>query len=161
MKIRAIQESDIASILEIYRPFVTDSAASFEIEPPSLENFSQRVLQIKKNYPWLVAEQNSQVMGYAYGTQHRIRAAYQWSVEVSVYVNSEFHRRGVARSLYEQLFKELRAQGKVNAFAGTTLPNPASVTFHQSMGFREIGVFEGIGKKFGKWWDVAWFQRRL
>src|SRR5207245_8284325 len=97
----------------------------------------------------------------AYASAHRSRAAYQWCVEVSVYVDPQAHRRGVGRALYEALFELLRRQGFVNAYAGITLPNPASMGLHQSLGFVSVGIFRRIGFKFDRWHDVAWLHFRL
>jgi len=112
-------------------------------------------------YPWLVFERDGTVLGYAYASPHRARAAYQWSAEVSVYVDPRAHRSGVGRALYLALFDVLRRQHYVNAFAGITLPNASSVGLHEAMGFTPIGVFREIGFKFDRWHDVAWLQLRL
>lgn len=99
--------------------------------------------------------------GYAYATRHRVRGAYQWSVDTSVYIDEGYRRRGVGRGLYESLFAILAAQGYFNAYAGIALPNPASVALHESMGFERIGVYRGVGYKLGRWCDVGWWQRGL
>jgi phosphinothricin acetyltransferase len=112
-------------------------------------------------YPWLVCDTGGRVAGYAYATRHRARAAYQWSVETTVYVHPEFRRRGVGRGLYESLFPILAAQGFANAYAGITLPNPASVAVHEAAGFTYLGRFERIGYKLGAWHDVGWWQRPI
>lgn len=148
-------------IAEIYRPAVLDRPTSFELEPPDATAMSERVTATLDSLPWLVAHEASRVVGYAYASQHRTRAAYQWSVDVSAYVHADAHRRGVGRALYEALFRVLVLQGYVNAYAGITLPNDASVSFHRSMGFTPVGVYHGVGYKLGSWHDVAWFERSL
>ena len=100
-------------------------------------------------------------VGDAYASQHRVRRAYQWSVDVAVYVAPNHQRGGIARGLYCRLFELLRQQGYYNAYAGIALPNPASVGFHESMGFRPVGVYEQVGFKAGKWVDVGWWQLEL
>ena len=100
-------------------------------------------------------------MGYAYGSSHRERAAYHWSVETSTYVREDWQRRGVGRALYANLLAALERRGFCNAYAGTTLPNAASVALHRAVGFEPIGVFKAVGRKFGTWHDVAWFQYKL
>lgn len=152
---------DAAGILEIYGPIVRDSIISFEYELPDLEEIQSRIQEKLEKHDWLVWEEEARIAGYAYGGAHRGRAAYQWSTEVSVYIHPDFHRRGIARQLYLQLFENLSQKGYHMAFAGISLPNPSSVAFHQSMGFEEIGTFREIGNKFGKWWDTAWLQRKL
>ena len=148
-------------MLQIYRPYVEANAVSFELEVPSLEVFGARIEKALTGWQWLAAERDGTVLGYAYGSMHRERAAYRWSVEVSAYVSAEHHNQGIGRSLYLQLFQDLANKGYCNAYAGVTLPNAASVGLHQSLGFVPIGVFKSVGHKFGKWHDVAWFQRSL
>ena len=152
---------DAGPIARIYEPFVRNTAVSFETEPPTVEEMGERISKTMKTYPWLVAEVEGKVVGYAYASIHRVRTAYQWSVEVSVYIDPEWHRRGIARSLYLRLFDILRQQGFYNAYAGITLPNPASVGVHEHMGFRRIGVYEGVGHKLGRWHDVGWWELTL
>jgi L-amino acid N-acyltransferase YncA len=159
--IRPARPSDAPDILAIYAPFVTDTVVSFEFEPPDVEEIRRRVGETLDRWPWLVWEQDGSVRGYAYGSGHRARAAYQWCVEVSVYVHPDTRRSGIARRLYAELFDRLRRQGFYNAYAGITLPNEASVGFHEAMGFQPIGVYPRIGYKFGRWHDVAWWSLRL
>ncbi len=112
--------------------------------------------------PWLVAEDEvGRVIGYAYASRHRERAGYRWSVDISVYVDSESRGRGVGRALYAELLPILRRQGFINAYAGIGLPNPASVAIHASLGMRLVGVYERVGWKLGRWVDVAWYAMRL
>ena len=117
--------------------------------------------RIRAAHVWLVAEQDGQVVGYAYGGPHRGRKAYDSTAEVSAYVDRNIHRSGVGRELYLALFDELKTRGFRLLVAGITLPNEASVSFHQSLGFQRVGVFKNIGFKFGEWWDVGWWQLDL
>lgn len=112
-------------------------------------------------HPWLVWADASGIAGYAYAARHRVRDAYRWSVEVSVYVDPGHHHRGVARGLYRSLLAILAAQGFGSAYAGITLPNPASVALHEGLGFEPVGVFRRVGYKLGRWHDVGWWQRAL
>ena len=161
LQIRDAKATDAEVLLAIYRPFVTDAAVSFELDPPSVEEFSQRILTARSKWAWLVAEQARQVAGYAYATSFRPRAAYQWSVEMSAYLDPAFRGRGVGRALYERLISILVAKGYCTAYAGITLPNEASVRFHQALGFTAVGVFRRAGRKFGAWHDVSWWQLPL
>jgi phosphinothricin acetyltransferase len=120
-----------------------------------------RLVKVLGQYPWLLCEDGGEVLGYAYAGQHRERAAYRWSVDTAVYVRQGRQRRGVGRALYTSLLAVLPLQGYVNAYAGVTLPNPASVGLHEAMGFQPIGVYRQVGFKCGAWQDVAWFQRPL
>jgi L-amino acid N-acyltransferase YncA len=159
--IRQARESDAVHLLAIYAPFIEHSAVSFETVLPSVDEFAARVAKSLKGWQYLVAESGGQVVGYAYGSMHRERAAYRFSAEVSAYIDPGHHRQGIGRALYLQLFDDLAARGYCTAFAGITLPNDASVGLHKSVGFEDIGTFRRIGWKFGQWHDVGWFQRTL
>jgi L-amino acid N-acyltransferase YncA len=161
MQIRDASAADAEALLAIYRPFVTDTAVSFELEPPSVEEFAQRILAAQSNWAWLVAHRAGVVAGYAYATSFRQRAAYKWSVEVSAYLDPAFRGQGVGRALYQQLISILVAKGYCTAYAGVTLPNEASVRFHEALGFTAVGVFRRAGRKFGAWHDVSWWQLAL
>ncbi len=161
LRIRDATTADSGVLLAIYRPFVTDTAVSFELVPPSVEEFSQRILAAQSKWAWLVAEQAGQVAGYAYASSFRERAAYQWSIEMSAYLAPSFRGRGVGRALYERLITIMVTKGYCTAYAGITLPNEASVRFHRALGFTAVGVFRRAGRKFGAWHDVSWWQRPL
>ncbi len=139
--IRRAQAHDAETLRDIYAPSVSDGATSFELVPPDASAMEQKVNQLSVLYPWLVFESAEKVLGYAYASPHRDRPAYRWSVEVSVYVHTDAQGCRVGRALYTSLFELLRRQGYVNAYAGITLPNPASVALHESMGFVPVGVF--------------------
>jgi L-amino acid N-acyltransferase YncA len=161
IQIRSAVEADATALLSIYRPFVETNAVSFEITVPTVAQFGARIVQASGGWAWLVAERQGECLGYAYGSMHRERAAYRWSAEVSAYVHPSHHRQGVGSALYRSLFEVLSEKGYCNAFAGITLPNAASLALHRKLGFQPIGVFRSVGRKFGKWHDVAWFQRTL
>lgn len=159
--IRFAVESDSAAIARIYSPAVTDYATSFELIAPDADEIAKRIRKISPQYPWLVFEEDGAVIGYAYASTHRERRAYQWSVDVCAYVDQSAHRRGVGRALYTSLFAILALQGYRNAYAGVTLPNPASEGLHRSVGFTLVGIYHKVGFKLGAWHDVAWFERPL
>jgi phosphinothricin acetyltransferase len=154
-------DRDAAACAEIYAPFVARTAISFEDQSPGEAEMARRIADISSRFPWLVAELDGAVAGYAYASAHRERAAYRWAVDVAVYVRSARQRRGIGRALYETLFERLAAQGFRVACAGITLPNPASVALHETLGFGPVGVYRQIGYKLGVWHDVAWYQRPL
>jgi L-amino acid N-acyltransferase YncA len=160
-RIRLATSEDGEALAGIYRRAVVDRATSFEVDPPDGAEMSRRVTSTLERYPWLVFEDGGQVIGYAYASRHRERAAYQWAVEVSAYVRDGAHRMGVGRTLYESLFRVLALQGYQRAFAGITLPNEASVGFHTALGFTPVGVYHRIGWKFGAWHDVLWLERAV
>jgi phosphinothricin acetyltransferase len=159
--IRAATDVDAQAVCDIYRPVVTHTAASFETTPPSVDEVRDRIALTTAILPWLIADLDTRVVGYAYASTHRARAAYRWSVDTSVYVAESWHRQGVGRALYAALIERLTALGYVNAFAGITLPNPASVALHESAEFTPIGVFRSVGFKLGTWHDVGWWALQL
>lgn len=159
--IRLATPADREALAAIYGPIVRDTTISFELDPPPPEEMARRVESTLAMYPWLVYEEGSRVLGYAYATSFRPRLAYRWSVETSVYIDPRAHRRGVGRGLYRSLFGLLALQGFVSAFAGIALPNPASVALHEKEGFELIGVYRHVGFKLGDWRDVGWWQRDL
>jgi phosphinothricin acetyltransferase len=159
--IRPATTADAACLLEIYRPYVEGTAVSFETETPSVQAFAARIDKALNGWAWLVAEQDGQCVGYAYGSLHRERAAYRWSVETSAYVRAGWHGRGLGQALYRALFNELAERGYCNALAVVVLPNPASLALHRSVGFEEVGVIKRGGHKFKRWHDVMWLQRVL
>jgi L-amino acid N-acyltransferase YncA len=160
MRIRLAVPSDGPRLAAIYEPAVVGSTLSIELTPPDGVEMSRRVAETLAHKPWLVAEVDS-ILGYAYAGPHRVRPAYAWSVEVSIYTAPEAHRQGVGRALYTSLFALLRLQGFQNAYAGVTVPNPASSGFHEAMGFELIGTYRRVAFKLGRWVDVRWYGRSL
>jgi L-amino acid N-acyltransferase YncA len=152
---------DGAACAAVYAPYVRDTVISLEETPPDAAEMTARIERIERTHPYLVAEEASRVVGFAYGSVHRERAAYRWAADVSVYIDGECHRRGIGRALYEALFALLRAQNLLIACAGITLPNDASVAIHEAFGFVPVGVYRNIGFKFGAWRDVGWWQLEL
>ncbi len=159
--IRLATPADAAAIRAIYALFVRDSAISFELTPPTVAEMRTRIADTLETLPWLVAIHDGDIVGYTYAHAYRRRPAYRWAAETSVYVDEAVHRSGVARGLYTSLFELLRRQGYRRVYAATTIPNPASVGFHESMSFDPIGVFEDVGYKDGTWHDVLWLQRPI
>jgi len=156
--IRLATKKDAAQVQAIYSPVVSQTTASFELEPPSVAEMRKRISTTLLAYPWLVCERKGEVLGYVYARPFRTRPAYQWSVETSVYVHPELRRSGIGRALYTSLLKCLALQGYYNAYAGITLPNQPSVGLHEALGFRSVGVYREAGFKMGAWHDVGWWQ---
>jgi len=189
-QVRLARPADAAAIASIYRPYVTDAATSFEIDPPDAGEMNRRMAALESFAPWLVAverrtrdpqrvphpprrgsggeaacaprdHQPEVVVGYAYASPHRDRAAYRWSIDVTVYLRGDRHRRGIGRTLYQALLPLLAMQGFCVAHAAITLPNAASVGLHESLGFTPIGVYPAVGWKQGAWHDVGWWRLPL
>ena len=161
MTIRLAGAGDADAVRAVYAPVVRETAISFETDPPTAGEMRERIRTTLETRPWLVAERGDGIAGYAYAGPHRKRAAYRWCVDVSVYVHENHRGRGVGRGLYESLLAVLRRQGFHNAYAGITLPNPASVGLHESLGFEQVGVYEDVGFKRGEWHDVGWWSKAL
>lgn len=159
--IRLITPTDAEAALAVYAPYVLHTANTFEYEIPSVDDFRTKIEKITAQYPWLVCECDGEIVGYAYGSTHRERAAYQWSPESTVYISDKHHRKGIARVLYNTLFALLQQQGYINVFASVLVTNVNSVEFHRAYGFEEIGLFKNIGYKLGEWHTNLWFQYTL
>lgn len=154
-------DADSAAMLEIYVHSIATSVATFEIENPTVEDFELRVRKVLAMYPWLVATLDDQIVGYAYGSQHRPRIGYQWTAEVSCYVDERFGGRGIGTQLYNKLISVLKYQGFKNLLAIISIPNPASEALHKKMGFEKAGDFNAIGYKFGQWQHTCWWQAQI
>ncbi len=157
--IRMASDSDAAAIAAIYGPFVRDTAISFEVVPPTAEEIATHVRKLTERFPWLVCAGPDGVVGYAYASPHRERAAYRWSVDVSVYIDPRAHRQGVGRALYTALLGIVTRQGYRTAYAGITLPNAGSIGLHEAMGFVPVAIYRNVGYKLGAWRDVGWWER--
>jgi L-amino acid N-acyltransferase YncA len=159
--IRSAQGSDASAIASVYAPYVRDTAVTFETEPPTAEIMKRRIITTLETHPWLVAEYGGETVGFAYAGKHRERAAYRWSVDVTVYVDGAMRHSGVGRALYVSLLEVLRRQGFRSAFAEIVLPNPGSVRLHETAGFKPIGVHNDVGFKLGSWHDIGYWRLGL
>jgi phosphinothricin acetyltransferase len=161
LAIRQALPNDGAALARIYAPYILNAPTSFEEIAPTADEMAERVRQTLANWPYLVAEDDGNVVGYAYATSHRARASYRWSIDVTVYLSPTHHRRGIGRRLYQVLFPLLTAQGFVTAYAGITIPNASSIGLHEAMGFKLVGIYRNVGFKIGQWCDVGWWARPL
>ncbi|OMC39609.1 GCN5 family acetyltransferase [Mycobacterium sp. IS-2888] len=161
MRVRPATAADAAACVEIYRPYVLDTVITFETEVPTVEEMAERIVNARVTHEWLVLDVDGDVIGYAYAHQFNSRAAYQWSVETSVYLAQDRRREGGGRMLYAELLRRLTERGFRRAFAGIAQPNDASNAFHQTFGFRPAGHYRRVGWKLGAWHDVSWWQLDL
>lgn len=159
--IRLATAADAPALLAIYKPFITDTACTFEEIVPTESDFATRVWQVGEKCPWLVCEVDGAVAGYAYAGDHRTRACYRWTKETSVYVHPAYRRMKIASALYHALLPLLALQGVTNVLAGITIPNDHSVAFHEALGFTPVGVYKNIGYKLGQWHAVGWWELAL
>lgn len=163
MLIRSVEpDADAAQILEIYAPFVRDTAVSFEEQVPGLSEFTERIRKIAARFPYLVlADEDGGIIGFAYAATHRERAAYRWAVESSIYMRPDSRGKNLAPNLYAALCDVLSKRNFSRAYAIITLPNEPSRKFHEKMGFIEFAVFENAGYKNAAWHDVLWMRKTL
>jgi phosphinothricin acetyltransferase len=159
--VRPASSEDANACIAVYRPYVEDTAITFETEVPTPAEMAARFAAARKHHEWLVLEHNNDVIGYAYAHAFNPRTAYQWSAETSIYLAGPHHRAGGGRKLYTQLLQRLVDRGYRRAFAGITQPNAASNDFHRSFGFEHVGLYHRVGWKHGSWHDVAWMQLDL
>ena len=168
IKIRPATEADAAEILNIYAPYITDTAITFEYDVPTLEEFTGRIRHTLEKYPYLVAVRDSEIIGYAYAGAFYGRAAYDWSAETTIYVKKGCSHSGVGKLLYQELETALKAQNIINLYACIGYPEEDdeyltknSKQFHEHLGYRLIGEFRKCGYKFGRWYHMVWMEKML
>jgi phosphinothricin acetyltransferase len=161
ISVRFAKSVDAPELLSIYAPYVTSTPVTFEYEVPSVAEFEKRIEAVTAKFPWLVCEVDGKIAGYVYASTYRTRAAFQWDAEVSVYLTEPFHRFGIASALYKCLFELLTQQNYCNLYALITVPNEASIGFHQSCGFRTVGTMPHTGYKFDSWHDMSVLEKPL
>lgn len=166
--LRTARPSDAERLVEIYAPYVTDTAITFEYEVPSVEEFRGRIEKTLEKYPYIVAEQNGRILGYTYASAFARRAAYNWSVEPSIYLDMEIRRQGIGGRLYKAMEEILKEMHILNMNACISWPKAEdeyltknSVQFHEHMGFRLVGEFHDSGYKFGRWYNVVWMEKMI
>ena len=159
--IRACVAADAPAIAEIYNYFVRETVITFEETPVAANEMARRIADVSTRYPWLVAERDGAVVGWAYAAEWKTRSAYRFSVETAIYVSLAHHGRGIGSALYVPLIAELEALNIHSAVGGIALPNPASVALHEKLGFTKIAHFGEVGRKFDRWVDVGYWQLML
>ena len=162
MKIRfADPAKDSAALLEIYRPYIEKTAITFETAVPDVKDYEKRIADIAAQFPYLVLESGGEIIGYAYAHRQAERAAFDWNVELSIYLKEGFSGRGIGRPLYALLETLLKMQGYVNFFGVITGSNAGSIAMHEKMGYQKIAVHEKTGWKFDAWHDTVWMHKRV
>jgi|SRR5687767_11868642 L-amino acid N-acyltransferase YncA len=160
--IRNAQPNDATAIVEIYNHYVLNTTITFEEQPVTAPQMAERMAEVQAaGLPWLVAEREGQLLGYAYASKWKARSAYRHSVECSVYLDRQAVGGGVGSSLYEALFAELKSRGLHVVIGGIALPNEGSIALHEKFGLRKVAQFEEVGFKFGRWVDVGYWQKTL
>ncbi|KRK63908.1 hypothetical protein FC72_GL001039 [Companilactobacillus tucceti DSM 20183] len=161
MEIRQATIKDTKAILKIYTPYVLNTAITFDDKVPSEKDFQNQIVDILKDYPYLVAEKDGKIIGYTYAHYYSQRAAYKWTAEVSIYVDENARGLGVGHKLYSALEKILIQQNVVNLGACVTADNSGSVSFHEKLGYKTSGILKHFGYKLGKWHDIIWMQKKI
>ena len=161
MNIRLAKRSDAAALLAIYAPYLENTAITFEYEVPTIEDFANRIEKTLGKYPYLVAEEDGLILGYAYTSTYYARAAYDWAVELSIYVSQDARGKGVGSKLYDELEGLLDQMGYMHFLACISLPNEDSLAFHAKRGYQQVAHFPKIGYKFERWHDIVWLQKSL
>lgn len=159
--IRPAVMEDAEALAAIYAPYVEQTAITFEYEVPSTEEFRGRMINTMKSYPYLVAQMGREVLGYAYASAFKTRAAYDWSVEMTIYLMQDAVGKGIGTELYMTLEDRLRKRNFLNANACIAYPNPESIAFHEKLGYREVAHFHQCGYKLGRWYDMIWMEKML
>ncbi|MCI6738674.1 MAG: N-acetyltransferase family protein [Intestinibacter sp.] len=158
---RRAKLSDAERLLEIYSPYVIETAITFEYDVPSVEEFRGRIEDISSEYPYIVCTYKDEIIGYAYAHRHMERAAYQWNAELSIYLDMDYKSLGVGKILYGKLIEILKLQNVENVYGCITTENEKSVKFHEKLGFKFIGIYPDTGYKFGRWYDITWLGMRI
>ena len=165
-EIRIVTTDDAEELLEIYRPYVTETAITFEYDVPTADEFRSRIRSILEKYPYIAAVENGAIIGYAYAGVFKTRAAYAFNVEVTIYIKKEYRRSGVGKILYTELERLLKKQGVTNLYACIACTETEdeyltndSVKFHERMGYRLIGTFKQCGYKYNRWYDMVWMEK--
>lgn len=170
IQLRAAVPEDAASLLDIYAPYVADTAISFEYSVPSLAEFTQRIQNVLKRFPYLVAEKKSsrEILGYVYASPFHPREAYKWAVETSIYIRQGYTGLGLGRRLYEALERILKEQHIITLYACIAAPpgpdefvSDRSILFHQHMGYDLIAEFDRCAYKFGRWYNMVWMEKNI
>lgn len=166
--IRDVRPEDAARLAEIYSYYVRNTAVSFEYDAPTADEFAERIRNISGKYPYLVCEEDHEVVGYVYASAYSVREAYSWTVATSIYVDHDHRRRGIGSRLYRALEERLKSRGIVNLLAGAAFSEEEdeylthdSYKFHMKEGYEKVAHMKGVGKKFDRWYDLLWMQKKL
>ncbi|MEW4925235.1 N-acetyltransferase family protein [Algibacter sp. 2305UL17-15] len=159
--IRTLQTGDTQALLEIYNYYVVNTVVTFDIEPLSFEVFQGKISSINAEYPFLVYEDQNEILGFAYGSKFRPKPAYNFSVESTVYIKHTAHGKQIGTQLYKALIGQLKQTEAHTVLGVLTIPNEASVKLHKKFGFKEVAHLKEVGLKFGKWHDVGIWQLKL
>ena len=161
MLIRDVNLEDAGRIADIYRPYVENTAITFDYEVPSVDFFEEKISNTLQKYPFLVIEKDGEVLGYAYAGEFYPKAAYAWTTEITIYLDEKVRGEGLGDKLYNELEKRLYDKGICRVTSCISYPDEGSVSFHEKHGFRKVAHFQNVGYKFNRWYDVVWYQKDI
>ena len=161
IEVRSVELEDAKCLVDIYRPYVEGTAITFDYTVPSIHEFEEKISTIIEKYPFLVAEKEGKILGYAYAGDFYPKEAYKWTAEITIYLDSESRGNGVGEKLYSALELELLNRRICHLTSCIAYPDEGSVSFHEKRGFRKVAHFEKVGYKFDRWWDVVWYQKDI
>lgn len=156
--IRLAESEDLSGIIDITNQAIRETAANFHVEPRTLDELTAAWQEAKEFYPWVIAEDDGTVLGFASASPYKAKAAYRWTAEVTIYIHPDHRGRGIGHTLYSRLLAILEAQGYRTIVGGITLPNPASIRLHESLGFKHVGTLTRAGWKLARWHDVGFWR---
>ena len=151
IKVRSVALEDAKYLVEIYKPYVEETAITFDYSVPSIYEFEEKIAKVIQNYPFLVAEEEDKILGYAY----------KWTAEITIYLAKDARGKGVGEVLYSNLERELLGREIYHLTSCIAYPDEGSISFHEKRGFRKVAHFEKVGYKFERWWDVVWYQKDI
>lgn len=161
VSIRDVNLEDAEKLENIYRPYVENTAITFDYEVPSVAEFEDKINHTLQKYPFLVAEKNGEILGYAYASEFYPKAAYEWTAEITIYLDKKARGQGIGEELYTELESRLKDNGIFRITSCIAYPDEGSISFHEKNGFRKVAHFEKVGYKFNRWWDVVWYQKDI
>lgn len=161
LELRIARPEDAAALLEIYSPYVKETAITFDYQVPSQEEFQEKIRKTLENYPFLVGLRQGKIIGYAYAGVYYGKEAYKWMVETTIYLDQGARGKGDGQAFYEALENILKEMGILSLVACITDPNPASINLHKKLGFEKIGHFKSAGYKLGQWFDTIWMEKQI
>lgn len=161
INVRSVALEDAKHLVEIYRPYVEETAITFDYAVPSIYEFEEKITKIIQNYPFFIAEKDDKILGYAYAGEFYPKDAYKWTAEITIYLDKDARGKGIGETLYANLEKELLDRGIYNLTSCIAYPDEGSISFHEKRGYRKVAHFEKVGYKFERWWDVVWYQKDI
>ncbi|AXI26546.1 GNAT family N-acetyltransferase [Gemella sp. ND 6198] len=161
IEIRTVDLEDAQKLVDIYRPYVEETAITFDYEVPNIHEFEEKISKTMQKYPFLVAVENKKILGYTYAGEFYPKRAYDWTAEITIYLDKQARGKGIGELLYNELEKQLIEKGICRLTSCISYPDEGSISFHEKHNFRKVAHFEKVGYKFNRWYDVVWYQKYI